>query len=138
MLFLSLHNVTKTNFSFVTVRRYEHNFEHAHYEHDRVDALAMSRLTFSPHVVDIYSFCGRTVLAALNAPKSTIFARAEVSILLALPWHIYSYDRQGGKRLDAWFQGKHWKWHLNKFPSQLKYFANKLTTTGSSPCRFNP
>ena len=100
---MSLHNVTKTNFSFVTVRRYEHNFEHAHYEHDRVDALAMSRLTFSPRVVDIYSFCGRTVLAALNAPKSTIFARAEVSILLAV--YLVIFILTIGKGAKDWTRG---------------------------------
>ena len=70
--------MTKTNFSFVTVR-YEHNFEHKYYETDRVDALAMSRLTFSPHVVDIYSFCGRTVLTEYaNGPSlGIVFDKAK-------------------------------------------------------------
>jgi serine/threonine protein kinase len=44
------------------LRRYEHNFEHAHYEHDKIDALAMSKLTFSPFVVNAYAFCGRSVV----------------------------------------------------------------------------
>lgn len=38
-----------------------HNFEEAHFEHDRVDAVAMERLTGSPHVIDIFGFCGHSV-----------------------------------------------------------------------------
>lgn len=41
--------------------RYDHNFERDYYEHDRVDAQAMERKTFSPHVINIYGFCGRSV-----------------------------------------------------------------------------
>ena len=42
--------------------RYEHNFEDAHFEHDRVDAIAMERLTSSPHVINIFGFCGHSVM----------------------------------------------------------------------------
>mmetsp|Transcript_29277 Transcript_29277/g.79233 ORF Transcript_29277/g.79233 Transcript_29277/m.79233 type:complete len:869 (-) Transcript_29277:1448-4054(-) len=42
--------------------KYEHNFEDAHFEHDRVDAVAMERLTSSPHVINIFGFCGHSVL----------------------------------------------------------------------------
>ncbi len=42
--------------------RYEHNFEDAHFEHDRVDAVAMERLTSSPHVINIFGFCGHSVM----------------------------------------------------------------------------
>ena len=42
--------------------RYEHNFEDAHFEHDRVDAVAMERLTSSPHVINMFGFCGHSVL----------------------------------------------------------------------------
>lgn len=42
--------------------RYEHNFEDAHFEHDRIDAVAMERLTSSPHVIDVFGFCGHSVL----------------------------------------------------------------------------
>lgn len=42
--------------------RFIHNFEDAHFEHDRVDAVAMERLTSSPHVVDVFGFCGHSVL----------------------------------------------------------------------------
>jgi hypothetical protein len=45
--------------------KYSHNFEAKFYETDRVDALAMSRLTFSPHVINIYSFCARSVMTEL-------------------------------------------------------------------------
>lgn len=40
----------------------EHNFEEAHFEHDRIDAVAMERLTSSPHVIDVFGFCGHTVM----------------------------------------------------------------------------
>lgn len=64
----------KANFLVSSLARYEHNFEHAHYEHDRVDALAMEHLTFSPHVVDIFSFCGRSVMTEFaNGPKLGTF-----------------------------------------------------------------
>mmetsp|Transcript_7673 Transcript_7673/g.20763 ORF Transcript_7673/g.20763 Transcript_7673/m.20763 type:complete len:257 (+) Transcript_7673:65-835(+) len=39
-----------------------HNFEDAHFEHDRVDAVAMERLTSSDHVIDIFGFCGHSVM----------------------------------------------------------------------------
>jgi hypothetical protein len=44
------------------VSRYEHNFEDAHFEHDRIDAVAMERLTSSPHVINVFGFCGHSVL----------------------------------------------------------------------------
>jgi serine/threonine protein kinase len=43
--------------------KYEHNFEDAHFEHDRVDAVAMERLTSSPHVINVFGFCGHSVLS---------------------------------------------------------------------------
>ena len=48
--------------NFYRAHRYEHNFEDAHFEHDRVDAVAMERLTSSPHVINIFGFCGHSVL----------------------------------------------------------------------------
>jgi serine/threonine protein kinase len=42
--------------------RFEHNFEDAHFEHDRVDAVAMERLTSSKHVINIFGFCGHSVM----------------------------------------------------------------------------
>jgi len=42
--------------------KYGHNFEDAHFEHDRIDAVAMERLTSSPHVINIYGFCGHSVV----------------------------------------------------------------------------
>lgn len=42
--------------------RFQHNFEDAHFEHDRVDAVAMERLTSSPHVINIFGFCGHSVM----------------------------------------------------------------------------
>lgn len=42
--------------------KYHHNFEDAHYEHDRIDAVAMERLTSSPHVINIFGFCAHSVV----------------------------------------------------------------------------
>lgn len=42
--------------------KYSHNFEDNFEEHDRIDAAAMERLTASPHVIDIYGFCGHAVI----------------------------------------------------------------------------
>ncbi|KAI2501490.1 protein tyrosine kinase [Fragilaria crotonensis] len=42
--------------------KFQHNFEDAHFEHDRVDAVAMERLTSSPHVINIFDFCGHSVM----------------------------------------------------------------------------
>lgn len=42
--------------------KYVHNFEDAHYEHDRVDAIAMERLTSSKHVINVFGFCGHSVM----------------------------------------------------------------------------
>lgn len=46
----------------ISISRFEHNFEDAHFEHDRVDAVAMERLTSSPHVINVFGFCGHSVL----------------------------------------------------------------------------
>jgi serine/threonine protein kinase len=42
--------------------RIEHRFEEKVYEHNRIDAIAMERLTKSPHVINIFGFCGNSVL----------------------------------------------------------------------------
>ena len=40
-----------------------HRFEEAHFEHDRIDAVAMERLTASPHVINVFGFCGHSVVS---------------------------------------------------------------------------
>lgn len=47
-----------------------HRFEERHYEHDRIDAVAMERLTASPHVIDIFGFCGHSVMTEFADGKS--------------------------------------------------------------------
>jgi Protein tyrosine and serine/threonine kinase len=47
----------------------EHDYDHRNFDRHRRDALAMERLTSSPHIVDIYGFCGNTVLTQY-IPKS--------------------------------------------------------------------
>ena len=39
----------------------QHDFEAANYEHDRIDMMAMEKLTSSPHVINIFSACGNSV-----------------------------------------------------------------------------
>ena len=52
------------NLSFnLFVLRFEHNFEDNFEEHDRIDAVALERLTSSPHVINIYGFCGHSVIS---------------------------------------------------------------------------
>lgn len=43
--------------------KYEHNFEDNFGEHDRIDAVALERLTSSRHVINIYGFCGHSVIS---------------------------------------------------------------------------
>jgi hypothetical protein len=71
----------------------EHNFEEAHFEHDRVDAIAMERLTGSPHVIDIFGFCGHSVLteyadgkplgAVANKSRKIPLARLQMAVDIA-------------------------------------------------------
>ena len=42
--------------------RFEHNYEDDFFEHNRVDAVAMERLTSSQHVINLFGFCGHSVL----------------------------------------------------------------------------
>ena len=39
----------------------QHDFEAANYEHDRIDMMAMEKLTSSPHVIDVFQACGNSV-----------------------------------------------------------------------------
>jgi serine/threonine protein kinase len=49
-------------FSLFRPRRIAHNFEEKYYEDNRVDAVAMERLTGSPYIIKMYGFCGLTVV----------------------------------------------------------------------------
>ena len=42
--------------------RFSHRYEEKYYEDTRVDAVAMERLTASPYIINIYGFCGLTVV----------------------------------------------------------------------------
>lgn len=42
--------------------KFQHNFEESHYEHNRIDAMAMERLTSSPRVINIFGACGNSVI----------------------------------------------------------------------------
>lgn len=47
----------------VLYSRLEHDLEEAFIENNRVDAIAMERLTASKHVINIYGFCGTSVIS---------------------------------------------------------------------------
>lgn len=59
---LDLQNVQKQDTLVLKTLKFQHNFEDAHFEHDRIDAVAMERLTSSPHVINVFGFCGHSVL----------------------------------------------------------------------------
>jgi Protein kinase domain len=42
--------------------RINHRFEDKYFEHNRIDAVVLERLTGSRHVIDIFGFCGHSVL----------------------------------------------------------------------------
>lgn len=42
--------------------RIHHRFEDAYFENHRIDALVLERLTKSPHVINVFGFCGHSVL----------------------------------------------------------------------------
>lgn len=42
--------------------RINHKFEEKYYEDNRVDAVSMERLTGSPYIINMYGFCGLTVV----------------------------------------------------------------------------
>jgi serine/threonine protein kinase len=75
--------------SFLPYCRFRHDFEDAHFEHDRIDVVAMERLTSSPHVINAFGFCGHSVLTEFaNGPrlgeladksKSTPLARLKIA-----------------------------------------------------------
>lgn len=48
--------------TYFKTNRINHRFEDAHYEHNRIDAVVLERLTASPHVIDIFGFCGHSVM----------------------------------------------------------------------------
>ena len=56
------HQAGLTKVTFFVVNRINHRFEDAHFEHDRIDAIAMERLTSSPHVINIFGYCGHSVM----------------------------------------------------------------------------
>lgn len=69
------------------MHKYRHRFEEKYFEHNRIDAIAMERLTSSKHVVDIYSHCGNSVLMELEDKQSFLSladkARGSTKIRLA-------------------------------------------------------
>ena len=42
--------------------KFQHNFDASTYEHSRIDAMAMERLTSSPHVINIFGSCANSLV----------------------------------------------------------------------------
>ena len=42
--------------------RINHRFEDAYFENNRIDAVVLERLTASPHVINVFGFCGHSVI----------------------------------------------------------------------------
>jgi serine/threonine protein kinase len=53
----------------------EHDMEEAFFENARVDAVAMERLTASPYIINIYGFCGMTVVTEYAGEEVSDVAR---------------------------------------------------------------
>lgn len=52
-------------------------FNDESYENHRIDALAMERLTKSPHIVDIFAFCGQSVLTEFATGSARALVKNE-------------------------------------------------------------
>ena len=51
------------------------DFNAESYEHHRVDALAMERLTASPHIVNLYAYCGQSVVTEYAATTARLLTK---------------------------------------------------------------
>lgn len=55
--------------------RFQHDFEEAYFEYNRVDAIAMERLTSSRNIIDIYAFCGTSLVTEYAGKDLTALIR---------------------------------------------------------------
>ena len=70
--------------------RIERDFLEEYYELHRRDALAMERLTFSPHVMDIYGYCGQSTINELANFGEGIASLEKVA--QSFRWHTDEQD----------------------------------------------
>jgi len=70
---LHQHNTNET--IVLKLQRYDRDFTPLSFEHHRVDALAMERLTRSPHIVDIFGYCGMSVLTEYATGSARNFVK---------------------------------------------------------------
>jgi len=70
--------------------RIERDFLQEYYELHRRDALAMERLTFSPHVMDIYGYCGQSTINELANFGEGIASLEKVA--LSFRWYTDEQD----------------------------------------------
>jgi serine/threonine protein kinase len=50
-------------------------FDHESFEHHRVDALAMERLTSNPYIVNVFGYCGQSVLSEFATSSARQFLK---------------------------------------------------------------
>ena len=82
----------------------QHSMEDAFFENNRVDALAMERLTFSPHVIDIYGFCSMTVIqefAGRQLHEQTLDPKQSLDIAIQIARGIRDIHHVGNSELPA-------------------------------------
>lgn len=68
-----------------------HTFEDDFYDKHRIEAIAMEKLTSSSHVIDVYSFCGQSLMSELAdgrslgklSDKSSLLERLQIAIDVA-------------------------------------------------------
>ena len=71
--------------------RMVHTFEDDFYDKHRIEAIAMEKLTSSPHVIDVYGFCGQSIMSELAdgrtlgklSDKSSRIERLKIAIDVA-------------------------------------------------------
>jgi serine/threonine protein kinase len=130
--------------------RINHRFEEKHFEHDRVDAIVMERLTASPHVINIFGYCGHSVMTeyadgkrlgeladkATKEPLARLQIAADIASGLA---DMHGIDGEGNAtfvHLDvnpANVVSVHGMLKLNDFNIGI---LRRWNTTSNSPCGF--
>ncbi|KAG7338684.1 serine/threonine protein kinase [Nitzschia inconspicua] len=72
----SSHDFPATPSTVLKMMKMEHDVVHRNFERHRREAATMERLADSPHVIDLYAFCGNTIL--------TEFAPRDLSTMLQM------------------------------------------------------
>ena len=76
------HNASQTIDDSIVFKqwKFEHEFEQKMYELNRADAIVMDKLTFSPHIVEMYGGCGLSLLTEFAAGSLSSSVRKSNSL----------------------------------------------------------